>query len=56
MKIIKNTLKLMLKFKLKSLYLTLMRIGVYLSVLISLKHYPRYRKDRKLWLQKNGIN
>ena len=54
MKIIKNTFKLMLKSKLKSLYLNLLRFGVDLSVLISLKHYPRYRKDRKLWLQKNG--
>lgn len=45
---------LFLKHKLKNLYLILKGFGFDLKVFISFKNYPRYRKDKKLWLKKNG--
>ena len=50
----KNTLILFFKRRLINLYLFLRRIGFDLRVFISLKNYPRFRKDKKLWLKKNG--
>jgi len=50
----KKTFLLLLKRRLINLYLILKRFGIDLKVFISLKNYPRFRKDKKVWLKKNG--
>jgi hypothetical protein len=50
----KKKLKLFIKFRLKNLYLNLKNIGIDLNTLFSLVYYPRYLKDKRLWLSKNG--
>ena len=45
---------LFFKCRLKNIYLILKQFGFDLNIFITLKNYPKYRKDKKLWLKKNG--
>ena len=50
----KNTLILFFKRRFKNIYLIFKQFGFDLIILVALKNYPKYLKNKKLWLKKNG--